>query len=99
MARARKSRPKAKAARAKRAPNSRAGKKLPAGRKPKSIQAPPSEPLDAFIGSAARVLALSLEPQWLAAIRANLEVNLRLAAFVAEFALPDEAEPAPVFTA
>jgi len=33
------------------------------------------------------------------AIKANLEVNLRLATFVADFALPDEAEPAPVFTA
>ena len=49
--------------------------------------------------SAARVLALPIEPQWLAAIKANLAVNLRLAALVAEFALPDEAEPAPVFRA
>jgi hypothetical protein len=45
------------------------------------------------------VLALPVEPQWLAAIKTNLEVNLRMAAFVAEFALPDETEPAPVFTA
>jgi hypothetical protein len=60
---------------------------------------PPSPGLDDFIEAAARVLALPIEPQWLAAITANLEVNLRLGAFVAEFALPDEAEPAPVFTA
>ena len=33
------------------------------------------------------------------AIKANLEVTLRLGALVAEFALPDEAEPAPVFEA
>jgi hypothetical protein len=45
------------------------------------------------------VLALPVEPEWLAAIKANLEMNLRLAAFVAEFSLPDESEPAPVFTA
>ena len=43
--------------------------------------------------------ALPVEPQWLATIRANLEVNLRLANFVAEFALPDESEPGPVFRA
>ncbi|HEY6259821.1 MAG TPA: DUF4089 domain-containing protein [Xanthobacteraceae bacterium] len=49
--------------------------------------------------SAARALALPLEPQWLPAIKANLDTNLRLAALVAEFALPDESEPAPVFTA
>ena len=32
-------------------------------------------------------------------IKANLQVTLRLAAMVAEFELPDEAEPAPVFEA
>ena len=90
----RKSRPKAKAARANRAP-----KTASVGGGPKSIETPPSDPLDAFIEGAARLLALPVEPQWLAAIKANLEVNLRLGALVAEFALPDEAEPAPVFTA
>ena len=62
-------------------------------------KAPPPDPLDGFVEAAARVLALPLEPQWLAAIKANLAVNLRLGAFVAEFALPDETEPAPIFTA
>ena len=94
MATTRKSRAKSKAAR-----GTRARKMPPAGRKTKSGNAPPREPLDAFIEAAARVLALPIEPQWLAAIKANLEVNLRMAAFVAEFALPDETEPAPVFTA
>jgi hypothetical protein len=87
MARTRKSRPRPKAARA-----SGTRKTAPAGRKP-------ADPLDGFIAAAARVLGLPVEPQWHAAIKANLETNLRLAAFVAEFALPDEAEPAPVFTA
>jgi len=107
MARTRKSRPKAKAARATAAPKtlarkSRARKSPSARRKParpNSGKAPSSDPLDGFIEAAARLLALPLEPQWHAAVKANLEVNLRLAAFVAEFALPDEAEPAPVFTA
>jgi hypothetical protein len=77
--------------------------KAPANRKPaarKSGKAPPpADPLDGFIDAAARLLALPVEPQWRAAIRANLEVNLRMASFVAEFSLPDETEPAPIFAA
>jgi hypothetical protein len=95
MARTRKSRPQAKAA--------PAGKRKPPARKtaarPKSGKAPASDPLDGFIAAAASALALPVEPQWLPAIRANLAVNLRMAAFVAEFALPDDSEPAPIFTA
>ena len=82
MARTRKSRPQAKAARTDK-------RKTPAT----------PDPLDGFVAAAARALALPVEPQWLPAIRANLEVNLRMAAFVAEFALPDESEPAPIFRA
>ncbi|MGA2128326.1 MAG: DUF4089 domain-containing protein [Xanthobacteraceae bacterium] len=57
------------------------------------------DPLDDFIDAAARALGLPIEPAWKPAIRANLEVTLRLAALVSAFALPDEAEPAPVFAA
>jgi len=57
------------------------------------------ESLDDYIDAAARVLDLPLEPAWKPSVRANLEVTLRLAALVTEFALPDEAEPAPVFEA
>lgn len=103
MARTRKSRPKAKAARATRAAKMRARKTPSVSRKPaprpRSVKSPRSDPLDDFVEAAARVLALPIKPQWRAAIKANLEVNLRLAAFVAEFPLPDEAEPAPVFSA
>jgi hypothetical protein len=55
--------------------------------------------LNDFIDAAARALDLPVEPAWKPAIRANLEVTLRLAALVGSFALPDEAEPAPVFVA
>ena len=55
--------------------------------------------LDDFIAAAAAALALPLEPEWQPAVKANLEVTLKHAATVAEFALPDEAEPAPVFKA
>jgi hypothetical protein len=98
MTRSRKSRPPATAARAKGARKARAKSHKPTwARMPR--KAAPSDPLDDLVQSAARVLALPIEPQWLAAIKANLAVNLRLAELVAEFALPDEAEPAPVFTA
>jgi len=55
--------------------------------------------IDALVDAAARVLALPIEPEWKPAIRANLQITLRLAAVVAEFELPDEAEPAPIFEA
>jgi hypothetical protein len=55
--------------------------------------------LDALIEASAAALMLSIEPAWKPTIKANLAVTLQLANFVAEFQLPDEAEPAPVFEA
>jgi hypothetical protein len=55
--------------------------------------------LDQFIAAAAHVLALPVDPAWKGAVKANLEVTLRLAVSFADFPLPDDAEPAPVFTA
>jgi hypothetical protein len=57
------------------------------------------DPLDDFILAAARALGLPAQPKWLPAIRTNLRVTLGQAALVAEFSLPDDAEPAPVFKA
>jgi len=59
----------------------------------------PTDHLDDFIAASGRALALPVEPEWQPAIRANLDVTFRLAAAVAEFRLPDDAEPAPVFRA
>ena len=56
-----------------------------------------AEPLDDYINAVATALALPVEETWRPAIRANLEVSLRLARLVDDFALPDETEPAPVF--
>jgi hypothetical protein len=94
MARARKSRPKAKAARTKPAP-----KRPKAASRKSAVSTPALDPLDGFIEAAARVLAMPLEPQWLPDIKANLAVTLRAAALVADVALPDESEPAPIFRA
>lgn len=55
--------------------------------------------LDTYIDAAASALALPVEPTWKPAIKANLQVTLRLGKMVTEFELPDEAEPAPVFEA
>ena len=55
--------------------------------------------LDEFIAASARVLALPVDPAWHPTIRFNLDATVRLADFVADFKLPDEAEPAPVFRA
>jgi Protein of unknown function (DUF4089) len=59
----------------------------------------PEDPLDEYIDAVARALALPVKDEWKPVVRANLEVSLRLARQVDEFALPDEAEPADVFTA
>jgi hypothetical protein len=55
--------------------------------------------LDAYIKAAAQALGIPIEPAWKDAVRANLEVTFRLAALVDGKALPDDAEPAPVFKA
>lgn len=57
-----------------------------------------AEPLDDYIDAVSKALALPLEEAWRPAVRANLDVSLRLGRLVDEFALPDETEPAPVFT-
>jgi Protein of unknown function (DUF4089) len=57
------------------------------------------DPLDSFVDAAAHALDLKIEPAWKGAIKTNLEVTLALAALFADFPLPDDAEPAPVFSA
>ncbi|WP_316231532.1 DUF4089 domain-containing protein [Bradyrhizobium sp. SZCCHNR1051] len=58
-----------------------------------------AEPLDDYIDAVGHALALPIEDAWRPAIRANFEVSLKMAKLVDEFSLPDEAEPASVFTA
>jgi len=40
-----------------------------------------------------------LHAEWLAGVRLHLKTNLRLAHLVADFDLPDDLDPAPVFRA
>jgi Protein of unknown function (DUF4089) len=59
----------------------------------------PESPLDEYIDAVSKALSLPVKDEWKPAVRANLEVSLRLARQVDEFAFPDHAEPANVFTA
>jgi hypothetical protein len=72
---------------------SRKGRKVTRPAKPKR------DPLDDFIAAGARALDLKIDKAWMPAVRGHLQVTLRLGALVAAFALPDDAEPAPVFKA
>jgi Protein of unknown function (DUF4089) len=58
-----------------------------------------ADPLDDYVDAVATALALPVEDAWRPAVRANLEVSLRLARLVDEFALADETEPASVYSA
>lgn len=58
-----------------------------------------SDPLDDYIDAVSKALELPVVDAWRPAVKANLEVSLRLARLVDEFALPDETEPASVFAA
>jgi hypothetical protein len=58
-----------------------------------------ADPLDEYIDAVAKALALPIEDAWRPAVRANLEVSLRLARMVDDFALPDEIESASVYSA
>ncbi len=55
--------------------------------------------LDIYIDAVSTALALPVEQAWRPAVRTSLEISLKLARLVDEFALPDEAEPASVYTA
>ena len=58
-----------------------------------------TDDLDVLIAAGARLLGIPVRPEWREAIRQHLAVSLAHARTVAEFPLPDEAEPAPVFRA
>lgn len=59
----------------------------------------PDAALDAYVEAALTVNAIPVAPEWLAQIRFNLVIGLRHARAVDAFALPDEAEPAAIFSA
>jgi len=58
-----------------------------------------ADPLDDYIDAVSKALAMPVEDAWKPAVKADLEVSLRLARLVDEFTLSDETEPASVFAA
>ena len=76
----------------------KAAKRAKPVRRAKPVQRK-SQPLDDFIVAGARALDLTIDKAWIPAVRSHLEVTLRHGALVAAFALPDDAEPAPIFKA
>ena len=57
------------------------------------------DPLDAFVDASAHALDLEIDPAWRVTVRTNLATTFALAALFADFPLPDDAEPAPIFSA
>ena len=55
--------------------------------------------LDAYVAVGTALLGVPVRPEWRDTIRQHLGVSFDLGRVVQEFALPDEADPAPVFTA
>jgi Protein of unknown function (DUF4089) len=66
-------------------------------RSAKKIASP--DAVDVLVEAGAKALGLPLDPAWHAGVKFNLQLILRHAALVDEFALPDDAEPAPVYHA
>jgi len=67
-------------------------------KRPRTEQAS-RDPLDDFVEAAARALNLKVQSAWKGSVKANLATTFALAASFADFPLPDDAEPAPIFSA
>ena len=73
--------------------------KKPAKRRAPPVAAKAADAIDGLVAASAQALGLTIDPAWYGGVRSNLQLILRLAALFDEFALPDDAEPAPVFHA
>ena len=58
-----------------------------------------ADPFDEIVDAGAAALGIPLEPQWKAEVKSQLQTILSHGVAVAEFSLPDDIEPAPVFKA
>ncbi len=59
----------------------------------------PTDPLDDYIDTVSAAMGLTIDPAWKPAVRANLDVTLKMARLIEEFPLPDEIEPANIYEA
>jgi hypothetical protein len=68
--------------------------------RPKTARKPPKrDQLDNLVDVSALALKLKIEPAWKGAVKTNLATTFALTALFADFPLPDDAEPAPIFSA
>ena len=81
------------------APRARAKTRAAGTSHKRGPKAAPRDSLDDLVDAAARALDLTIAPEWKGTVKANLAVTFALAELFADFPLPDEAEPAPVFSA
>ena len=58
-----------------------------------------TDPLDDYIDAVSTAMDLPVAEAWRPAVRANLLVSLKLARLVDDFVLPDQIEPASIYTA
>jgi hypothetical protein len=58
-----------------------------------------SDATDDLVEAGATLLGIPLDPAWKPEVKTQLEVILRHGRTVAEFPLPEDIEPAPVFRA
>ena len=65
----------------------------------RSGKAAQQDSLNDLVDAAARALDLAVAPEWRGGVKANLAVTFALAELFMDCPLPDEAEPAPVFSA
>jgi hypothetical protein len=79
----------------------RGPKKKPKNKKVarKLARKPKPDALDDFISAGAAALGLTIDQAWMPEVRRQLQVTLAHGTKLASFALPDDAEPAPVFEA
>ena len=59
----------------------------------------PAPDLAAYIAAGTAMLGIPVRPEWQDAIRTHLDFSLTVGRLVLAFPLPDEADPASVFTA
>lgn len=55
--------------------------------------------IDALVAASALALGIELDPSWKAGVAFNLQLIFSHAARLDDFALPNDAEPAPIFHA
>jgi Protein of unknown function (DUF4089) len=61
--------------------------------------AAPPDIIPPLVAAGAQALELTIDPAWRDAVASNLRLILRHAALIDDFELPDDAEPAPIFSA